>query len=141
MGTRRGESAIRRASRFARIAALGLALALGSGCSPKTLGPPPERGAAQEGLASWYGAPYHGRQTASGEIYDQEALTAAHRALPFGTQVRVTNLKNGRSLVLRINDRGPFVAGRIVDVSRRAARELGFLGDGVAPVRLEVLGG
>jgi rare lipoprotein A len=98
-------------------------------------------GAQQEGLASWYGAPYHGRATASGERYDEEGLTAAHRALPFGTLIRVTNLANGRSLVLRVNDRGPYEPERIVDVTRRAARELGFLGAGSARVRLEVLGG
>lgn len=98
-------------------------------------------GTVQEGMASWYGAPYHGRATASGERYDQEGLTAAHRSLPFGTMIRVTNLASGRSLVLRVNDRGPFKPDRIVDVSRRAARELGFLGAGSAPVRLEVLEG
>jgi rare lipoprotein A len=111
------------------------------GCTPKVMGPPARPGAMQEGLASWYGAPYHGHATASGERYDQEGLTAAHRSLPFGTMIRVTNLANGRSLVLRVNDRGPFLASRIVDVSRRAARDLGFLGAGSAPVRLEVLDG
>jgi rare lipoprotein A len=110
------------------------------------MGPPLRDGVApagtvQEGMASWYGAPYHGRATASGERYDQEGLTAAHRTLPFGTQIRVTNLANGRSLVLRVNDRGPFKSERIVDLTRRAARELGFLAAGSAPVRLEVLDG
>ncbi len=109
------------------------------------MGPPlragvvPE-GTRQEGMASWYGAPYHGRTTASGERYDREGLTAAHRSLPFGTRIRVTNLANGRSLILRVTDRGPFKPDRILDVSRRAARELDFLGPGTAPVRLEVLG-
>ncbi len=91
------------------------------------------------GFASFYAPEFHGRSTASGERYDSEGLSAAHRTLPFGTRVRVTNLKNGRSVVVTITDRGPFRRGRIVDVSRRAARDLGFLRAGVARVRLEVL--
>jgi rare lipoprotein A len=91
------------------------------------------------GVASWYGGRFHGRQTASGETYDMYALTAAHRSLPFGTRVRVTNLDNGRSVVLRINDRGPFVKRRIIDVSRRAAEDLGFIRDGLTRVRVEVI--
>jgi rare lipoprotein A len=137
--------AIRRriAARAASCLAALVLLAL-AGCTPKVMGPPLQgglapAGAVQEGVASWYGAPYHGRATASGERYDQEGLTAAHRSLPFGTRIRVTNLVNGRSLVLRVNDRGPFKSDRIVDLTRRAARELGFLGAGSAPVRLEVL--
>lgn len=90
-------------------------------------------------MASWYGHPYHGRPTASGEIYDQEAPTAAHRLLPFGTRLRVENLENGRTAQLTVNDRGPFVEGRILDVSRRMARELDLLGPGTARVRLTVL--
>ncbi len=90
-------------------------------------------------MASWYGHPYHGRPTASGEIYDQEAPTAAHRLLPFGTRLRVENLDNGRTAQLTVNDRGPFVEGRILDVSRRMARELDLLGPGTARVRLTVL--
>ena len=78
------------------------------------------------GIASWYGPGFHGRKTANGEIYDQDALTAAHTTLPMPTLVRVTNLENGRSMVLRVNDRGPFVDNRIIDVSRRAAEDLGF---------------
>ncbi|MGE5477737.1 MAG: septal ring lytic transglycosylase RlpA family protein [Bacteroidales bacterium] len=93
----------------------------------------------REGRASWYGAPFHGRQTANGEIYDQNELTAAHQTLPLPSVVRVTNLENGRSLVLRINDRGPFVQGRIIDVSRRAARLLKFHDQGTTRVRVEVL--
>jgi rare lipoprotein A len=80
---------------------------------------------------------YHGRRTASGERVSAAEFTAAHRTLPFGTQVRVTNLQNGRSVVVRINDRGPFGRGRIIDVSRAAARELGMIGSGVAKVRLD----
>jgi rare lipoprotein A len=93
----------------------------------------------QTGLASWYGDAHHGRRTASGDTYDQEALTAAHRSLPFGTIVRVTNAKNGRTVEVRINDRGPMIKGRIVDLSRAAARRLGALSDGVVPVRLLVI--
>lgn len=111
-----------------------------SACSPKMAGPPPRKGAELVGTASWYGPKYHGRTTASGERYDMEALTAAHRTLPFGTRVRVTNLVNGRKIVLKVNDRGPFIAGRVIDVSRRAARELDFLEAGLAEVRIEVLG-
>ena len=92
----------------------------------------------EEGLASWYGEPYHGRPTASGTRYDMWQMTAAHRTLPFGTRVHVTNLDNGRSADVLINDRGPFVAGRILDLSRAAAEALGAIGPGVIPVRLEV---
>lgn len=94
---------------------------------------------AQTGVASWYGEPYHGRPTASGEIYNQWALTAAHPTLPFGTIVRVRNEKNRREVDVRINDRGPFVRGRIIDLSREAAGRLGMINDGVVPVRVEVL--
>ena len=92
-------------------------------------------------MASWYGNPFHGRATASGEIYDMEAMTAAHPTLPFGTRLRVENLENGRSVTVTINDRGPFVKDRILDVSRKAARELGMLGPGTARVRITVLRG
>jgi len=96
-------------------------------------------GYTELGVASWYGYPYHGRRASSGEIYDMEKLTAAHRTLPFGARVRVENLENGRRVVVRINDRGPFVSGRIIDVSRAAARALGLLGPGTARVRVVVL--
>ena len=92
----------------------------------------------EEGLASWYGEPYHGRATASGTRYDMWGMTAAHRTLPFGTRVHVRNLDNGREADVTINDRGPFVAGRILDLSRGAAEALGAIGPGVIPVRLEV---
>ncbi|MFQ6017818.1 MAG: septal ring lytic transglycosylase RlpA family protein [Kiloniellaceae bacterium] len=91
------------------------------------------------GRASWYGRPFHGRRTASGRIYDMNALTAAHPTLPFGTQVRVTNLASNRSVVLTVNDRGPFAKGRIIDVSRRAAQLLGFYRTGTARVRVKVV--
>ena len=94
---------------------------------------------AEEGLASWYGGKFQGRRTASGEIFDTRQLTAAHKSLPFGTRVLVTNLENGRSIAVRINDRGPFVAGRVIDLSLAAAAAIGLAGRGVAAVRLEVL--
>jgi rare lipoprotein A len=93
----------------------------------------------EEGLASWYGEPYHGRATASGHRYDMWEMTAAHRTLAFGTRVRVHNLANGRSADVIINDRGPFVAGRILDLSRAAAEALDAIGPGVIPVRLEII--
>ncbi|MGC9972338.1 MAG: septal ring lytic transglycosylase RlpA family protein [Bryobacteraceae bacterium] len=99
----------------------------------------PRVGAEEAGVASWYGHPYHGRASASGEIYDMEQLTAAHRTLPFGTMVRVENLTNGLSVDVRVNDRGPFVDGRIIDLSRAAARQIRMLGPGTAEVRLHVL--
>ncbi len=91
------------------------------------------------GTASWYGRPYHGRKTASGQIYNMNAPTAAHPTLPLGTRVRVTNLANHRSVVLTVNDRGPFAKGRIIDVSRHAADRLGFRRAGITRVRVEVI--
>lgn len=93
----------------------------------------------ETGIASWYGPDFHGHRTANGEIYDQQELTAAHRTLQMPALVRVTNLENGRSVVVRINDRGPFKRGRVIDCSRRAAELLGFIGHGTARVKLEVL--
>jgi peptidoglycan lytic transglycosylase len=97
-------------------------------------------GFVQEGVASWYGSDFHGKLTSNGETYDMYALTAAHKTLPMGVHVRVTNKSNGRQLVVRINDRGPFVAGRIIDLSYTAAKRLGVVGPGTAPVRIEALG-
>ncbi|WP_107667685.1 septal ring lytic transglycosylase RlpA family protein [Cyanothece sp. BG0011] len=94
----------------------------------------------RKGMASWYGPGFHGRLTANGERYNQNGLTAAHKSLPFGTQVRVTNLHNGRSVIVRINDRGPYIHGRVIDLSRGAASVIGLLNSGVAPVQLEILG-
>jgi rare lipoprotein A len=91
------------------------------------------------GEASWYGEQFHGRTTASGEIFNQNDLTAAHPSLPFGTQVKVTNVNNGQSVVVRINDRGPFVGGRVIDLSAAAAEEIGLITTGVAPVEIIVL--
>lgn len=99
----------------------------------------PAPGWTELGIASWYGNPYHGRATASGEIYDMEQMTAAHRTLPFGAIIRVTNLTNNKKVEVRINDRGPFAAGRIVDLSRAAARSINLIGPGTARVRLELL--
>lgn len=96
-------------------------------------------GHVEQGIASWYGIPYHGRAAADGEIYDMETLVAAHRTMPFNTWVRVTNLANNKSVNVRIIDRGPFVAGRIVDLSKAAARDIDLLGPGVGQVRLEVI--
>jgi peptidoglycan lytic transglycosylase len=98
-------------------------------------------GYTEEGNASWYGAPFHGRHASNGEIYNMYKLTAAHRTLPFETMVRVTNLNNGKSTVVRIIDRGPFVANRVIDLSFAAAREVDAVGPGVVPVRVEALGG
>lgn len=97
-------------------------------------------GYVEYGIASWYGPGFHGRRTASGEIYNMYKLTAAHKTLPFGTYVRVINLKNGKSVIVKINDRGPFVSGRIVDLSYAAAREIGMLKTGTASVKLIALG-
>jgi rare lipoprotein A len=91
------------------------------------------------GIASFYESAFHGKTTASGRAYDEHALTAAHRTLPFGTRVRVTNLDNGRAAVLTITDRGPFARGRVIDVSRRAARKLGFWRRGTTRVRVDVV--
>ncbi len=91
------------------------------------------------GVASWYGPGFHGRQSASGERFNQNSLTAAHRSLPFGTMVRVTNLNNGRTVVVRINDRGPYSGNRILDLSAGAAQQIGMISTGVAPIRLEIL--
>ena len=102
---------------------------------------PPAPDWAEEGIASWYGGSdgFEGKPTASGEIYDGRQMTAAHRELPLGTIVEVTNLDNGRVARVRVNDRGPFIKGRILDLSRTAARELGVVGPGIARVRLAVV--
>lgn len=101
--------------------------------------PTVDYGYVETGIASWYGPDFHGRSTANGEIYDMNELTAAHRTLPMPSMVRVVNLDNGRSIALRINDRGPFARGRIIDVSRRAAQLLGFRYRGTARVRVEIM--
>ncbi|MGL5035257.1 MAG: septal ring lytic transglycosylase RlpA family protein, partial [Microcystaceae cyanobacterium] len=93
----------------------------------------------RSGIASWYGPGFHGRRTANGERYNQNSLTAAHKTLPFGTQVLVTNLHTGRSVMVRINDRGPFIRGRVIDLSAGAAKVIGVYGRGTAPVALEIV--
>ena len=93
----------------------------------------------QTGIASYYGLKYHGRQTANGEVFDMYDLTAAHTSLPFGTRIKVTNLDNNRHVIVRVNDRGPFVKGRILDLSYGAAKKLDMIESGTAPVRIEVL--
>ena len=118
--------------------------------TPRTVAAAPKRGKhaplpappgyVEEGNASWYGEPFHGRRASNGEIYDMYKATAAHRTLPFETMVRVTNVNNGKSTVVRITDRGPFVGNRIIDLSYAAAQEIELVGPGVGPVRLEVLG-
>ncbi len=97
-------------------------------------------GYKQDGVASWYGPGFHGRKTASGEIYDMNQLTAAHSELPLNTLLKVTNLKNNRHVVVRVNDRGPFVGDRVIDMSLAAARDLGMITPGTVPVKLEVVG-
>lgn len=106
---------------------------------PPTLPAPAPSTIIGTGLASWYGAKHHGKRTASGEIFDQRKFTAAHRTLPWGSIVKVTNLDNGKSVEVRINDRGPFTKGRVIDLSRAAARALGMVESGVSPVRMELL--
>ncbi len=111
--------------------------------APADLGPiePPHEAGRPlgRGIASYYGRRFHGRQTASGQRFDMHAMTAAHRTLPFGSRVRVTNPRNGRSVVVHINDRGPYIGGRTIDLSRAAAEELGMIQAGVGPVVLELL--
>ncbi|HVH50201.1 MAG TPA: septal ring lytic transglycosylase RlpA family protein [Candidatus Bathyarchaeia archaeon] len=103
----------------------------------------PVAGAAyiEQGNASWYGPPFHGRRASNGEIYDMNKMTAAHRTMAFGTMVKVTNLSNGKTAVVRITDRGPFIENRIIDLSMAAAKEIESIGPGVVPVRLEVISG
>ncbi|MBX6367653.1 MAG: septal ring lytic transglycosylase RlpA family protein [Rhodospirillales bacterium] len=142
-----------RAGRFARSILVASAIAGCAGNEPppalSTEGPlplpvRPAAGVAvepvfmQTGIASWYGTFHHGRKTASGKRYDMNELTAAHRTLPFGTKATVTNLENGRSVVVVVNDRGPYRRGRIIDLSRRAAERLGLLEKGIGEVRIVV---
>jgi len=129
--------AARKTARLSAAMAVGTMLAL-AGCAtvPQTA----HRPATESGVASYYAKSLDGERTASGERYDRKALTAAHRTLPFGSRVKVTNLANGRSVVVRINDRGPYVEKRVIDLSWAAAEELKFLDKGTTKVRLEVLG-
>ncbi len=119
---------------------LAVAMILGA-CASGPRGAPSRENGGQRGVATWYGRELQGHRTASGERFDMNDLTAAHLSLPFGTRVRVTNLRNHRSVVVRINDRGPYGGhGHIIDLSRAAASRLGITGDGSAPVVVEVVG-
>jgi len=113
-------------------------LTAAAGCAARRM--PGGGGGAPEGNASWYGIAYHGRTAADGSRYNMYEFTAAHKTLEFGTQLLVTNLSNGRTVKVKITDRGPFVEGRIIDLSFTAAQALGMLNDGVAPVHLEIIG-
>lgn len=130
--------------RAALVLLIVIVFGLGASCrkKPKYRVPPPipaVLGHKETGHASWYGHPYHGRRTSNGEVYDMDKMTAAHLRLPFGTWVRVKNLENGRKTEVRINDRGPFVKNRIIDLSREAARRIEMIGPGTARVRVEVI--
>jgi len=125
---------------------MGAGSALFSGCiriakniTPKQTQYTTKRGYTEVGKASYYGKKWHGRRTASGEMLNIYALTAAHKTLPFNTRVKVTRLDNHKSVIVRINDRGPFAPGRIIDLTDAAAERIGLLNDGVATVKLEVL--
>jgi len=130
-----------RPAREASVALLAAALLAFPACAkrfrfPAPVTPPP--GLVQTGIASWYGPGYHGQRTSSGEVFDQDDLTAAHVSFTFGTRVRVTLLSTGKSVEVRINDRLPR-ADRVIDLSRAAARRIGLIGPGTGPVRLEVM--
>ena len=130
--------------RFKKLFPFLILLAMGCASSKDAMYRPYEPGRGigyrEVGLASWYGEDYHGRKTANGEVYDMYAMTAAHRTLPFNLRVRVTNLENGRKAEFRINDRGPFIPGRIIDLSKSGARELGIMDSGTARVSVEADG-
>ena len=139
-----------RPAHAARRALAAATLALAAACAhapPREAAPPPEpgkreraeEGGAEVGMASFYGRRFQGRRTASGDRYDMRALTCAHRTAPFGARLRVTDLETGKSVVVRVNDRGPYAKGRVVDLSLAAAKELGMVHRGVARVRVERL--
>jgi len=132
----------RSTARAAGAAAASLLLLAAAGAcrsAPSSRPGPVRPGYTERGVASWYGADFHGRRTASGEVYDMHGFTAAHRNLPFDTLIEVRNLTNGRTVVVRITDRGPFARGRIVDLSYAAAREIGLVGPGTARIELRVV--
>jgi peptidoglycan lytic transglycosylase len=135
MGRRCGEVSWRHAR--ARRLALALVAMVLAGCGRAAVAP--TAGHPQSGVASWYGPGFHGQPTSSGAIYDQHGLTAAHQKLPLGTRARVTNLDNGKTVEVLINDRGPFAKGRVIDLSYAAAHEIGMIGPGTANVRIEVV--
>lgn len=131
-------SALPSISMLFMLLAVGL-MTVGCGASRTTATSPDGQRHEVQGLASYYGERFHGRTTASGETYDMYAFTAAHRTLPFGTTVRVVEVESRRSVVVRITDRGPFVDGRVIDLSYAAAQELGMIRAGVVPVEIEIL--
>jgi rare lipoprotein A len=130
---------------YAGAALIAASLALATGCGRRGSArvpipaAPASIGWTETGVASWYGVPYDGRRTASGEVFDMRAMTAAHRTLPFNTWLEVTNLKNGKQVEVRVTDRGPFVDGRIIDLSMGAADRIGMVRDGIVKVRLRVI--
>lgn len=130
---------------FALVLALAFSFSTLAGCAKKTSAHVPSSvkpariGETETGIASWYGAPYNGRRSANGEVYDMEKLTAAHRNLPFDTWVEVTNLENKKRIDVRITDRGPFVKGRIIDLSLAAAREIDMVAAGTVRVKIKVI--
>jgi rare lipoprotein A len=124
---------------IARLLLIAIVPLLFGACAARRVGAPVIVGTEERGIASWYGHPYHGRATASGEIYDMRAMTAAHRTLPFGTALHVENLDTGQTARVRVNDRGPFVRDRILDVSYVAGVALGIVAHGTGPVRLRVI--
>jgi rare lipoprotein A len=127
-------------TRFSTLVLIACLALAGCGHKRRARVPAPVRpGHTETGIASWYGNPYHGRPAANGEIYDMDKMTAAHRTLPFNTWVRVYDLDNRKTTEVRITDRGPFINGRIIDLSRAAARELEMVGPGIARVRIEVI--
>ena len=132
------------ANRLRLLPILLASIVFAGGCAPRKAPSATPASIARQGVetgqASWYGKAHQGHLTASGERFDMHALTAAHRTLPFGTIVRVTHLKSGRSVDVRINDRGPFHSGRIIDLSYEAARKLGIVGGGTARVKVTVIG-
>lgn len=122
---------------------MGILMLIASSCGVVRRSAPPEASGEGaiigSGIASWYGPNFHGKRTANGERYDMNDYTAAHKTLPFNTMVRVDNVENGKSVVVRINDRGPYIANRIIDLSRRAAQQIDMIGSGTASVRLMVV--
>jgi rare lipoprotein A len=130
---------------LAKVLAILAATLIAAGCAKKARTPPvagiraPAAGSVERGIASWYGRPYHGRPAADGEIYDMETMVAAHRTLPFQTWVQVRNLSNQKTVDVRVIDRGPFIASRIIDLSHAAARQIDLIGPGVAEVELTIL--
>jgi rare lipoprotein A len=148
-----------RSSNLPILIGVGLSLSLCSCAGPKKIPTPPPaystpykinnkwyyplkeaRGFRERGIASWYGKEFHGKKTSSGEIYDMFAMTGAHKTLPLGTYVRVKHLQNGKKVNVRINDRGPFIRGRVIDLSYVAAKEMGLVGPGTGPVEIVALG-